>query len=247
MIRLTAGLGVLGRKAEDLLTAVKRYIGSPKFDFSFEPRKDVKILSGQDEGKYAWIATNLLLGSLSEPSKVSQRCLNPSLSQGFRTSQDTYGVIDLGGGSVQVMLQTPPSAPDAVKTQVQLGQNTKVEVFVHSFLGYGLMAARMKVLMQPGGVKQCMPQGAQGSYKYGDDAVSFLGNNKAANFQGCLSRAIMVLNLNQECGQMNQCSFNGQWGGAKAKRFFLLSYLYERIYDSGAGKFDEAGTLGRFR
>ena len=153
-------------------------------------------------------------------------------------------MIDLGGGSVQIMLQTPETAPPSVKTSVEIGVNTKLDLFVHSFLGYGLMAARMKVLKQPGAVNKCMPEGAQGSYEYGSDAVNFKAANKAGNFQGCLSRAIMVLNLNQDCGKKRQCSFNGQWGGGKTERFFLLSYLYERIYDAGAGSFDEAGGIG---
>ena len=52
---------------------MKSYLMSPEYDFSFEPREDVKILSGQDEGKYAWIATNMLLGKLTSAAKASTK------------------------------------------------------------------------------------------------------------------------------------------------------------------------------
>ena len=53
----------------------------------FDADKDVKILSGVDEGAFAWLTLNYLLGRLGG-------------SEG-----ETVAAIDLGGGSVQVGLR----------------------------------------------------------------------------------------------------------------------------------------------
>lgn len=74
----TAGLRLLpDGKAEAILAAVKTYLSKSPFDL--DPVTGVTILDGSDEGAFAWLTLNYLLGQLGEDG------------------EDTMAAIDLGG------------------------------------------------------------------------------------------------------------------------------------------------------
>eukprot|EP00511_Aplanochytrium_stocchinoi_P002111 CAMPEP_0204827828 /NCGR_PEP_ID=MMETSP1346-20131115/5320_1 /ASSEMBLY_ACC=CAM_ASM_000771 /TAXON_ID=215587 /ORGANISM="Aplanochytrium stocchinoi, Strain GSBS06" /LENGTH=448 /DNA_ID=CAMNT_0051956447 /DNA_START=243 /DNA_END=1592 /DNA_ORIENTATION=+ len=224
----TAGLRLLpGNQAEDLLDAVRDLLKT-NYQFSFSPSTDVQILSGDDEGKFAWIATNMLLGLLFPGA-------------------DTVGVVDLGGGSVQMIRAVEHDEVQFLPPEKILKQRFglhEVNLYVHSFLNYGLMAARKQILKVSGAAKACMPYGYQGekaNYVYGGESVPAVGGPNG-NFQGCLSSAVQTLDLDDPCSH-NMCTFDGEWAGKGTEReqFYMLSYIYERIDETGAGDFDELG------
>jgi apyrase len=152
----TAGLRMLpGNKSEALLGAVRDLL--PNYRFSFN-KHHIYIMSGMREGEYAWVALNYLIGKLGRP---------PS---------STVGVIDLGGGSVQMMRalqETSSSAsfPEGYTVSseggAQWGGGYYYDLYVHSFLGWGLMAGRMAVLeFKPEAQKICILPGVVGKYSY---------------------------------------------------------------------------------
>mmetsp|Transcript_18829 Transcript_18829/g.46171 ORF Transcript_18829/g.46171 Transcript_18829/m.46171 type:complete len:456 (-) Transcript_18829:168-1535(-) len=231
-IGATAGLRMLpGNQADDLLQASRDLL---RKKYNFKPFKDeaVSIMSGSDEGKFAWLAVNMLSGKLGAPP------------------EETVGVIDLGGGSVQMMraldTKSAETSPDGYVTPA-IWQGKEYKLYVHSFLGYGLKAGRMAVLEQENAAASCMPKFAAGSYNYNNKAVDATGQ-AGSDFSKCRSVAVQALGVSKPCELTSGCAFNGKWGaidGESNGAFYLLSYLYERIEQAGAGKFEPDEGLGQ--
>lgn len=97
-LRATAGLRLIGKtKAKRILEAVTKLLESSPFMLVPD---GVTVMEGIDEGAYAWLTLNYLLGKTGKPAK------------------DLVGAIDLGGGSVQQAFavddETAKSAPEGV-------------------------------------------------------------------------------------------------------------------------------------
>ncbi|MBN3297077.1 ectonucleoside triphosphate diphosphohydrolase 6 [Amia ocellicauda] len=130
VLKATAGLRLLpGEKATRLLDKVREmFRASP-----FLTREDaVSIMDGTDEGISAWMTVNFLIGSLQGAGKR------------------TVGMLDLGGGSMQITFspqdeKTIQTSPIDYITSFQMFNSTYT-LYSHSYLGLGLMSARLAVL-----------------------------------------------------------------------------------------------------
>jgi len=126
VLKATAGLRLLPQsKAENLLNAVRELFAKSEFSVDIDA---VEIMDGTDEGIFSWFTVNFLLGKLSKTN--------------------TAAALDLGGGSTQVTFA--PADPDQVpvydKYMHQVNtMDRQINVFTHSYLGLGLMAARHAV------------------------------------------------------------------------------------------------------
>lgn len=221
MLGATAGLRMLpGSQSDDLLEASRTFLKTYPFILSGD--ESVQIMSGENEGKFAWLAVNMLMKKLGN------------------VPEKTVGVIDLGGGSVQMMRALPtPAAASAPGGYISNAawQSSSYDLYVHSFLGYGLMAGRKAVLKQQGANHACMPKGVVDSYTYNKETVDASGG-QGSSFTECLAKASAALNLNKPCGATSGCAFNGAWRGTGETDFVLLSYLYERVEQAGAGVYE---------
>ena len=90
------------------------------------------LLDGHDEGLFGWVTVNYLLETLYPPVK-----------------EEAAGIIDLGGGSVQIVFETAGHAttPAGYMQELTFG-GREHEIYVKSHLGFGLDAARTALLDQ---------------------------------------------------------------------------------------------------
>ena len=138
-VKATAGLRLLGQEMSDnILKAVRRRLETQfPFPVVSEQNGGVEIMDGKDEGVYAWITTNYLLGKIGGPDK-----------------SPTAAIFDLGGGSTQIVFEpTFPSPSKGMpeklgegdfKYALKFGGND-FELYQHSHLNYGLMSARSTI------------------------------------------------------------------------------------------------------
>lgn len=123
----TAGLRMVGETAKDaILQSVCGTLSASGFLFKCEWSS---VLDGRDEGLYGWVTVNYLLDALYPPAPP-----------------EPVGIIDLGGGSVQIVFPTAATAmPEEYAQQLNFN-GRKHNLYIKSHLGFGLDAARNAVL-----------------------------------------------------------------------------------------------------
>lgn len=147
----TAGLRLVGEGPKDaILASVCDELSASGFYFR---REWVSLLGGQDEGLYGWVTVNYLMEALYPPA------VRPPV-----------GIIDLGGGSVQIVYETPARFSSSAEAQTLSFGSRAHPLYVKSHLGYGLDEARKAVTealleRRAGGAKDvishpCLPKRA---------------------------------------------------------------------------------------
>ncbi|XP_047981533.1 apyrase 2-like isoform X1 [Salvia hispanica] len=222
----TAGLRQLEGDASDrILQAVRDYL---KKKSSFKSKADwVTVLDGNQEGAYQWVTINYLLGNLG------------------KEYSSTVGVVDLGGGSVQMAYAISES--DAAKApKVSGGEESYVQqmylkgrkyyLYIHSYLHYGLLAARAEILKttQDSG-NPCILEGYDDFYKYGPTEYKASALPSGSSHSKCREAAIKALKVNESCTHM-KCTFGGVWnggGGDGQKNLFVASFFFDRAAEAG--------------
>ncbi len=256
-VKATAGLRLLGpEKSQKILDAVRDHLEKDyPFPVVSKEENGVAIMDGSDEGVYAWITTNYLLGNIGGPEHEA-----------------TAAVFDLGGGSTQIVFEpnykglTSGGMPENLaegdhKYDLDFG-GRHFTLYQHSHLGYGLMSARDSIFkiiiddlheLNQGDnswvrhpiVNPCLSTGMskQVKVKLGSDHP--LGAEKTFNMTGpsypapaqCRGLAERILQKEAEC-KLSPCSFNGVHQPSIAKTFakedmYFLSYFYDRTQPLG--------------
>ncbi|KAG8481075.1 hypothetical protein CXB51_025809 [Gossypium anomalum] len=154
----TAGLRALGGEASDKILQSVRELLKSRSTIKSEAN-GVKILDGSQEGSYEWSCLRCFHGGAGanwrNPRGFSGVTINYLLGNLGRTYQDTVGIVDLGGGSVQMAnaisknaASRAPSLPAGQENYVNemYLKGSKYYLYVHSYLHYGLLAARAEIL-----------------------------------------------------------------------------------------------------
>ncbi|KAJ3069155.1 Golgi apyrase [Podochytrium sp. JEL0797] len=114
------------------------------FDISGGCDKHFRIISGEEEGLYGWVAVNYLNGGFGDPEKQSPPPQHPD-------SPTTYGFLDMGGASTQFAFEPTERMKKAhaeelkhVMLRTVGGVDVSYHIFVSTFLGFGVNEARRR-------------------------------------------------------------------------------------------------------
>ncbi|KAK8542936.1 hypothetical protein V6N12_015512 [Hibiscus sabdariffa] len=222
----TAGLRALGSDASDKILHSVRELLKSRSTLKSEAN-GVQILDGSQEGSYEWVTINYLLGNLG------------------RTYRDTVGIVDLGGGSVQMAYAISENAASRAPT-VPAGQDnyvnemylkgSKYHLYVHSYLRYGLLAARAEILkVSEDSGNPCILEGFDGTYQYGGEEFKASAPSSGSSVEECRRVTLKALKVNDSCTHM-KCTFGGIWnggGGDGQKNLFVASFFFDRAAEAG--------------
>ncbi|KAB8231471.1 guanosine diphosphatase [Aspergillus alliaceus] len=258
-VKATAGLRMLGPEmSQNILEAVRNRLETVyPFPVVSREKGGVEIMDGSDEGVYAWITTNYLLGKIGGPDETP-----------------TAAIFDLGGGSTQIVFQPtfeksksggmPERLADGDhKYELQFG-GRGFDLYQHSHLGYGLMAARDAIhkavvegkLAANGNDKAwlnqpisnpCIGPGMEREVELKYDTghplspkvtVKMVGPQDGSSSPAlCRGFAEKILKKDAEC-KLAPCSFNGVHQPSLAKTFsredvYIFSYFFDRTKPLG--------------
>lgn len=136
-----------------------------------ECSEHITVIDGETEGVYGWLAANYLLDTIN--------------------TETTTGFLDMGGASTQIAFVPPANEAQEhqhAMVNVNLG-NTLHDVYLASFLGFGLKEARDKYLHNVTGADPCTPKDTP--KKYRDSALV-----PAGNYTQCMSTLFPLLDSN---------------------------------------------------
>uniref|UniRef100_A0A8C8Z6T2 nucleoside diphosphate phosphatase n=1 Tax=Prolemur simus TaxID=1328070 RepID=A0A8C8Z6T2_PROSS len=215
VLKATAGLRLLpGEKAQKLLQKVKEVFKASPFLVGDDC---VSIMNGTDEGVSAWITVNFLTGSLKAPGRSS------------------VGMLDLGGGSTQITFLprlevTSPSGHPSPR------------VSFHSYLGLGLMSARLAILGGVEGqpakdgkelVSPCLSPTFKGEWEHAEVTYRISGQKAEASLHElCASRVSEILR--------NKVHRTEE---VKHVDFYAFSYYYDLAASVGLIDAEKGGSL----
>ncbi|XP_068182724.1 ectonucleoside triphosphate diphosphohydrolase 6 isoform X2 [Antennarius striatus] len=226
VLKATAGLRLLpGEKAQQLLDKVKvLFLESPFLSTD----NSVSIMDGTDEGISAWITVNFLNGGV------------------HHADSPTVGILDLGGGSTQITfspqdektIQTSPI--DDIQSFTLF--NITHTVYAHSYLGLGLMSARLAILggvdASPLGgstelISPCLAPEFSGTWEYADVLYSVKGQKAGEPaYEACRNKVQKV--LYRKVTKASEVA---------DVEFYAFSYYYDRAVDLRVIEEKTGGTI----
>jgi guanosine-diphosphatase len=258
-VKATAGLRLLGEEMSvKILDAVRHHLETAyPFPVVSREKGGVEIMKGEDEGVFAWITTNYLLGKIGGPDKTP-----------------TAAIFDLGGGSTQIVFQpTFPGLSSGGMPEVMAEGDHKYhlsfggrefDLYQHSHLGYGLMSARKALhthvleshhasLGSPTDLSflrnpipnPCLTPSSTKKVTLSFDTTHPLAGEHQITFEGpssalpahCRALTEAILHKDAACN-LSPCSFNGIHQPSLSRTFatedtYVFSYFYDRTHDLG--------------
>lgn len=225
----TAGLRMLDLDIQNaILESCRIVLRASSFKF-----KDnwASVITGTDEGVFAWVAANYALGSLG------------------RSPEDTTGIIELGGASAQVTFVPELSPPSEFLQTMELGGVTYT-LYTYSFLHLGQEAAwdglvrlMLSRAIQPSLprakegviVDPCTPRGfvtrhedlaRQSATLFNADHTKLPSVLSAGNFSQCRSIAVKLLQEGQDDCLYQRCAIGSTFVPELRGKFFATENFF---------------------
>ncbi|XP_055362547.1 ectonucleoside triphosphate diphosphohydrolase 5-like isoform X3 [Betta splendens] len=217
ILRATAGLRLLeAEKAQALLDQVQHVFDESPF---LVPDNSVSIMNGTNEGILAWISVNFLTGHLNAQT------------------QKTVGILDLGGGSTQItflpkLRKTIESVPVSDYVAKFGILNSTFQLYTYSYLGNGLMAARLATLGALGAEglqwqvfkSSCLPKKFRDEWSFGGLTYHVSGDPDGySGYKLCYQEVLKVVK-----GIIHQ-----PFELEDSNVFYAFSYYFDRAVEAG--------------
>ncbi|KAG5175334.1 nucleoside phosphatase family-domain-containing protein, partial [Tribonema minus] len=134
-LRATGGMRQLpvAQRAR-IMDHIRWFLYSEESPFYFE-YDFARVVSGEEEGIYAWAAINFLKGHL----------LLDSGGSGTANSNVTVGALDMGGASTQIAFFRQDQDIMSNLFKLQVGAQKHWNVYVHSFLYFGEASTKLRM------------------------------------------------------------------------------------------------------
>ncbi|XP_005094066.1 ectonucleoside triphosphate diphosphohydrolase 7 [Aplysia californica] len=249
-VMATAGMRMLPEKKQNaILTDLRTDI---KKDFNFIALENhFEVISGKQEGVFAWIAINYALNRFSH---------TVSHDSSEHRKRKTVGMMDMGGGSVQIAYEVSGEASEGIPpfslSKFNLGcqdsdEEHAYKVYVTTFLGFGANSAldRYKSMLVEKSVADghsagtesqpitdvCLPLGM--TLKTTDDAGVGHVFSGGGDFTQCKAAVEPLINKTVPCSKA-PCSVNGVYQPVidPAMEFYGFSefwYSMEDVFSMG--------------
>ncbi|KAG7509597.1 hypothetical protein JOB18_049478 [Solea senegalensis] len=227
VLRATAGLRLLAaEKSQALLDQVQHVFDESPF---LVPDNSVTIMNGTNEGILAWMSLNFLTGHLNAQTKK------------------TVGILDLGGGSTQITflpklqktIESVPVADYIVSFDIF---NSTFQLYTYSYLGNGLMAARLATLgaLDAEGLEwrifksSCLPKKFRDEWSFGGLTYQVSGDPEGeTGFKLCYQEVLKVV----------KDIIHQPYELQDSNVFYAFSYYFDRAVDAGLIGGDQGGRL----
>ncbi|RKO88403.1 nucleoside phosphatase GDA1/CD39, partial [Blyttiomyces helicus] len=207
----TAGLRLVPAPAREAILAHTCDFVRSHYPFAIDGGCELhfRLISGELEGIYGWIAVNYLkngFGGRDDAGHVNY-------------GKHTYGFLDMGGASTQIAFEPTNEMArlhgddlTPMKMRSIDGTEMKYSVFVTTFLGFGMNEARRRYIDSKAPVisDPCLPSGLS------MDDINHAPKNTAhppllrgtGSFKTCLAAQLPLLNKSRPCSN-SPCLFNG--------------------------------------
>lgn len=229
----TAGLRELHDRDRDEVMAATREHLQKQSVFAVTRDEQVRVLSGEEEGAFGWLALNQLQAEISPDPHT------------------TFGALDFGGASMQIAFVPHETSILAGIFPMHFGGSVQgpIHLYSHSFNGFGKVVAfqrATRVLLSGQGQKKpqevkhpCMPTGLTWHVDFNDFGVSINKSNPeraegplklvgTGDFDGCYALTTPLFDKDTECF-LPPCSMMGVYQPALNGTKFVLFGQYARL------------------
>lgn len=224
----TAGMRLLPEQEQKtLLASTCQYMRQHTSFFISDCDSHVRIIPGELEGVFGWVAVNYLMGGFDSSIKASTNKQADEKAE----SHHTFGFLDMGGASAQIAFepehhQKQEHMDDLTHITLHTldGRTVDYDVFVTTFLGYGSNEARRRYLEDRVKKLFASNQGKLDEHHllHLDDPCLPLNLNMTdatstsvslslrgtGDFEQCIEYTVPLLNKNADC-PTKPCLFNG--------------------------------------